>query len=256
MRIENNSSYTRQNNPYENKKIPQQKTSVKYNKQNLMMFLSIFAVLLLIFLGLARIMSPDIDISLGDDNINAEQDEEYGRSVDSRLRMLQQDDEMNLLDHDEDASLIEDDGVVSIPKFEEKTMLKLEDEEPINTNSDKDEEKLKNENKQTHQNSVSTTDTEIPKIRQNNATPDAAPTAPTPQPTKTYRVYVGMYSSPAQAEVAKGILQDAGLGVAPSIKQAAGGYTLQVGAFNSKDSATNLTNKLLMNNYPARVVSD
>ena len=60
----------------------------------------------------------------------------------------------------------------------------------------------------------------------------------------------------AQAEVARGILQDAGLGVAPNIKQIPGGYTLQVGAFGSKDAANVLSNKLLLNNYPARVSSD
>ena len=65
-----------------------------------------------------------------------------------------------------------------------------------------------------------------------------------------------MYSSQTQAEVARGILQDAGLGVTPAIKQVGGGYTLQVGAFSSKESANNLSNKLLMNNYPSRVVSD
>lgn len=254
MRIENNSSTTRQNTQNEYRKMPQQKTSVKYNKQNLMMFLSIFAVLLLIFLGLARLMSPDVDISLGDDNINMEQEDEYGHSVDSRLRMLQQDDEMNLLEHDNDDSLIEEDGIVTIPKFEEKTMLKLEDEEPVNTASEKEEEKVKQEKKQPPQ-AANAHETEIPAIRQSSAV-ESAPTPPIPQVTKTYRVYVGMYSSQAQAEVAKGILQDAGLGVSPTIKQAAGGYTLQVGAFNSKDSATNLTNRLLMNNYPARVVSD
>lgn len=252
MRIEGNnrSNQTNENLTYKEYKTNMQK---KNRRQNVMMFLSIFAVLLLVFLGVARLMSPDVDISIGDDSQKSGYEDEYRRGVDSRLKALQQEDEMNLLEQDK-ASEIEEDGVVRIPKQEDKSFKPIEEEEPVAT-------AVNTEHSPMEHPAASTV---------NPIAPDAAPTslrnnagnnvavAPTvlPEQTKTYRVYVGMYSTQAQAEVARGILQEAGLGLTPNIKQAAGGYTLQVGAFSSKASATNLSNKLLINNYPARVVSD
>ena len=255
MRIESNSTtaHPKEQIGYRNQKQIQNN---KIRKQNLMMFLSVFAVLLLVFLGIARIMSPDVDISLGDDNTKTEEhDDNYRRSVDSRLRMLQEDDDMNLLEHDQDESLIEEDGIVRLPKIGEKTMLKLDDDEPVQTRHNDDEE-LNKSSETSIEHTTNTATNETNASASKSSSESSNKSAPIPGPSKTYRVYVGMYNNQSQAEVAKGILQEAGLGVTPSVKQAAGGYTLQVGAFSSKESATNLTNKLLNNNYPARVVSD
>jgi cell division protein FtsN len=252
MRIEGNNSPAHQERERLTYKDYKAEQKIKNRKQAIMMFLSIFAVLVLIFLGVAKLMSPDVDISLGDDS-KTEQ-EEYNRGIDSRLKILQEDDDMNLTEHDKDDSLVEEDGVVKIPKTEDKSFKPLEDEEPVIT-AKEEESAEKIDKQETHHNPIS---------------PDAAPTSlknnasnnvnvhPTPAATaaKTYRVYVGMYSTQSQAEVARGILQESGMGLTPTIKQAAGGYTLQVGAFSSKETATNLSNKLLINNYPARVVSD
>ena len=252
MRIEggNSSNKPNENLTYKDYKINMQK---KRKQQNIMMFLSVFAVLLLIFLGVARLMSPDVDISIGDDSQKTNYEDEYRRGVDSRLKALQQEDEMNLMEHDK-ASETEEDGIVKIPKLEDKSFKPIEEEEPVATK---------------HSDVIGNGQS-VGSGVVNPISPDSAPTSlrnnannnvsvassAVPEQTKTYRVYVGMYSTQAQAEVARGILQEAGLGLTPNIRQAAGGYTLQVGAFSSKASATNLSNKLLINNYPARVVSD
>ncbi|MBR6099235.1 SPOR domain-containing protein [bacterium] len=230
--------------------------SKKRKKQNIMMFLSIFAVLLLIFLGVAKLMSPDIDISLGDDSSrNSQAEDEYRRGVDSRLKMLQQDDEMNLTEHDETEETVEEDGVVKVPhNLTDRSFKPLEDEEPVMT-AKSDETTTPAETKNNNSGNPISPDS-APTSLKNNAAHNVAVAPTTMQTTKTYKVYVGMYSTQSQAEVARGILQEAGMGLTPHIKQAAGGYTLQVGAFSSKESATNLSNKLLINNYPARVVSD
>lgn len=241
MRIENSnpSDQPKEKLTYKEYKQLQQK---KIKRQNMMMFLSIFAVLIIIFLGVVRLMSPDVDISLGDDSLQTSMEEEYSRGVDSRLKALQQEDDMNLSEHDQ-ATMTEEDGVVKIPKHEDKSFKPIEDVEPVATNH---QEKTKTETAPELPNSAAPTALRQPAAVENHAAP-----APV-----TYRVYVGMYSNQVQAEVARGILQEAGLGVTPNIKQTAGGYTLQVGAFSSKASASNLSNKLLMNNYPARVVSE
>lgn len=212
------------------------KKIVKNKKQSLMMFISIFFVLLLIFLGFAKLMSPDVDIAIGEDNVNAESAEDtfYGKSgnVDERLKALQDEDDGNgSVSND---SKTEEDGLVKIP---EKSSKSTAEESKIEQEIDSIDEPIK---------------------KQSTASNAPAPvqTAQPVQSTVTARVVVGFYNTQAQADVARGILQDAGLGVTPHIRPMGAGYTLQVGAYSSKESANNLANKLLMNNYPARVVVD
>lgn len=206
----------------------------KRKKQSIMMFISVFMVLLIIFLGFAKIMSPEVDITIGDDSAQTQFDVTQEVSgVDARLKQLQEEDESNAPSLEE---ITEEDGLVKIPKTKkEDTLSTIKDEEPVATKQPEE----------THANQVTTA-----------PAPTPAPTEPAIQNTVTYRVYVGSYTSQAQADVAKGILQEAGLGVVPHIKLVNGTYTLQVGAYSSKTSAQNLANKLLMNNYPARVVSE
>ncbi len=212
------------------------KKIVKNKKQSLMMFISIFFVLLLIFLGFAKLMSPDVDIAIGEDNVNAESAEDtfYGKSgnVDERLKALQDEDDGNgSVSND---SKTEEDGLVKIP---EKSSKSTAEESKIEQEIDSIDEPIK---------------------KQSTASNAPAPVqkAQPVQSTVTARVVVGFYNTQAQADVARGILQDAGLGVTPHIRPMGAGYTLQVGAYSSKESANNLANKLLMNNYPARVVVD
>ena len=224
MRIKNdkNISYKDYEKKTENRK-----------KMSTMTFLSVFAVLLIIFLGFAKLISPDVDITLGDESTSryeSDGDESYHGGVDSRLKALKEEDDGNLTNPD---VAVEDDGLVKIPKKHDEEVIQEPQKDGIAHQEDP----------------VKQVQTEVP--HQQEASP-----APTPLPAVTYRVFVGMYSTQAQAEVAKGILQDAGLGVTPRIRQISNGYTLQVGAFSSKESATNLSNKLLMNNYPARVISE
>ena len=206
------------------------------------MFVSIFFVLLLIFLGFAKIMSPDVDIAIGEDNVTTEIDAsntEYSRSgnVDDRLKALQQEDEATEVAPEVKT---EDGGLVKIP-----------------TTNKKNEEEVKQEPE------VTLEEEPVKKQEVQQQTPNN--TAPAPQTTQTHsatpvvhpisaRVVVGFYNTQAQADIARGILQEAGLGVSPHIRAMGAGYTLQVGAYSSKEAANNLANKLLMNNYPARVI--
>ena len=84
MRVENG-SYKTDNMSY---KEYQAKIAMK-KKQSITMFLSVFAILLIIFLGVAKILSPDVDITLGDESNQASIEEDYQGGVDSRLKDLQ-----------------------------------------------------------------------------------------------------------------------------------------------------------------------
>lgn len=243
MRIENGSGQPSHMSYKEyKKKVAKNKT------QTLMMFISIFFVLLLIFLGFAKLMSPDVDIAIGDENVATELDAnntEYSRTgnIDDRLKALQAEDEA--VSTNEDAKT-EDAGLVKIPEINKKmSELSQETAEDAIT---LDEEPVKKQPAESQQPAAS---------QPSNAPAPAATETPhttTTAPTISARVVVGFYNTQAQASVAKGILQEAGLGVTPHIKPMGSGYTLQVGAYSSKEAANNLANKLLLNNYPARVI--
>ena len=110
----------------ENKKTDQitykdyKKKNEKNQKQTILMFISIFMVLLLVFLGFAKIMSPDVDIAIGDESTQMqyeEEDDSYQGGVDHRLKKLQEEDDGVGLASEE--VVAEDAGVVKIPKKEE-----------------------------------------------------------------------------------------------------------------------------------------
>ncbi len=228
-----------------------QQKQIRNKKQAMITFASVFLILLIALLGIMKMMSPDVDISLGD-NTQQEAESDDSTGIDSRLRRLQQEDEMSGMTTENAA---EDAGIVRIPKTEDNSILSIHDNEPADTNRDtsKTGQAADGNAKNPHPIDANSAPTAI----QHNQypAPQTVQTPAVPQP-KTFRVYVGMYATKAQAEVARGILQEAGLGLTPNIKQAAGGYTLQVGAFSQKESAHNLSNRLLINNYPARVVAE
>ena len=230
---------------------PKQSTHISYKdykklvkrnpRQSFILFVSVFFTLLLVFLGFAKLMSPDVEINLGDDATVMQEDEDGIRGgVDHRLKEIQMEDNFDAIGGEDLA--VEDGGKVIIPKTndaEADENALPQDEEAINL--------------------------ELPSVQQKEAetvTPEPsapAPAAPEPQttapaPAINARVVVGFYSTAEQAEVAKGILQDAGLGVSPFIRKMGSGYTLQVGSYNSKDTAMNVANELLIKNYPARVI--
>ena len=223
--------------------------------QSLVLFISAFFILLLAFLGCAKLMSPDVDIAIGDEpEVTHEEEGIIRGNVDSRLKKIQ----------DED-NTTETKNSVFDPELDEKVVIpekKLQEEDAIPLTFDKTEENNKAaehsapaETKQEH------TAAPTPEINTKEQTAHEAiqqtNPAPVPAPApKTYKVYIGSYSSAAQAEVAKGIIAETGLGINVFVKNINGSYTLQAGSFSAVDKAQSVANDLLKNNFPARVVAE
>lgn len=68
-----------------------QKKIVKKPNEGIAIFVSAFFILLLLFLGIAKQISPEIDVSIGDDNSKVSQEEEKS-VIDERLKLLQMED--------------------------------------------------------------------------------------------------------------------------------------------------------------------
>ena len=198
-------------------------------KQGLIMFATAFFVLLIIFLGFAKMMSPDVDITLGDETAQTEETISGG-AVDNRLKEIQMEDNSEALGGDSLA--IEEDGKVIVPK------QKKEQTEVV---------------PQPAEDSVYIEDNNQPQVRTQAVQPEKQSPAPVPHNVSA-KVVVGSYANLEQAEVAKGILNDSGLGLSPFIRKIGSEYTLQVGSYNTKEKAMSAAKDLLIKNYPARVL--
>ena len=205
-----------------------QKKVTKKPNENMIMFVSAFFILLLLFLGIAKQLSPEIDVSIGDDeNATATEDVVDKTSVDDRLKLLQQEDEGQKTQDETFAT-----------ELDEKVVLPDHKKAGNSDNSEK----------------------EVVTLPDNTATPKPVVTSsPTPKQVVTpanAKVVVGYYTTKEQAEVAKGIIAESGLNISPYVKSIGGAYTIQVGSYSTREKAQSVANELLRNNYPARIIME
>lgn len=211
-----------------------QKVKGNSNK-DITVFISVFVIGVLIILGFVKILSPNVDVSIANKDEYAELDEETG-GIDDRLKNLQMEDSAHIAEDEEMFSPELDEKVV-LPKQIRKTVGEMEaemlDAKAQEKKMNEPEKEIKEENKPTVQ------------VQENQ-----------PAQVVNARVVVGYYATEKQAEVAKSIIQDAGLGVTPLVKSMGGYYTLQVGSYSSVEKAQQAANNLLKSNFPARVVTE
>ena len=185
----------------------------------------------MLFLGIAKQLSPEIDVGIGDDE-NSTSTEEIAdadkTSVDDRLRLLQQEDE---------GKKVQDNTFAT--ELDEKVVLP---DQKKNDNSD-----------------IATQ--EAVTLSDKSANPKPVVTSsPAPKPVVSQqasaKVVVGYYTTKEQAEVAKGIIAESGLNISPYVRNIGGAYTIQVGSYATREKAQSIANELLRNNYPARIIME
>lgn len=208
-----------------------QKKVTKKPNEGIIIFVSAFFILLLLFLGIAKQLSPEIDVGIGDDE-NSTSTEEIAdadkTSVDDRLRLLQQEDE---------GKKVQDNTFAT--ELDEKVVLP---DQKKNDNSD-----------------IATQ--EAVTLPDKSANPKTVVTSsPAPKPVVSQqasaKVVVGYYTTKEQAEVAKGIIAESGLNISPYVRNIGGAYTIQVGSYATREKAQSIANELLRNNYPARIIME
>lgn len=211
----------------------------KRSYKDLTIFISVLLIGILIFLGFAKILSPNVDVGIGNNDEFAEyEDEEIAGSIDERLKHLR----------DEDEGKGSPDGIFS-PELDEKVVLPKQIKKTVGEMEAEMQDAKLQQKKAEDPASVKHPDKDekLPAAqRQENK-------APAPIQSKTYKVVVGYYATEKQAEVAKSIIQDAGIGVVPIVKNLGGSYTLQVGVYSSHEKAQQAANNLLKSNFPARI---
>lgn len=227
------------------KQQPEYQSYKRYKKnkdvtaQNILtVFTTTFLIMLVFFIGAARKITPNVDVSIGEDSAVDAKESGLGVKgfIDNRLKAIQSEDSNIMTKKIEEAR----------NKFEEDDEDEYFDdtlEEKVKLPVKKVKQEVKQVAQEVQQSQEQKTVAQPPK-------PVEIPTAYNP----VVKVVVGSYSSIDQAKVAQSILQESGLGVTPFIKNIQGTYTLQVGSFSSEAKAQSLANELLKHNYPARII--
>lgn len=211
------------------------------SKNNALTFVITFFVTLLFFTLIAKSLSPDIDVTIGDDSGTDAKETGLGvkKFIDSRLKMIQMDDNSNSVP-------IKTDDRNTYGYNENFDSLSQETEEKINLPA----KKTQNDNQEI-EDDVPVQSTHNPPPRPSSkdlSTPFVS--------TKTSKVLVGRYATFEQAKVAQGILLDSGLNITPFVKDLGGSYTLQVGSYSNRAKAEEIASELQKNNFPARIVQE
>ena len=227
-------------------KTPDYMSYTKYKKKKnnnsqkaLVIFITTFFVTLLFLTVIAKKLSPNVDVTIGDDADVEAKESGLGvkRFIDERLRMIQ----------------MEDDSAGVSKKLENKKTADYNDESFDSFSKELDEKvNLPSNSKSSLQDDKKTTSSAgnppRPTSSDDLATPYESP--------RMSKVLVGYYNTAEQAKVAQGILMDSGLNITPFIKDLGGAYTLQVGSYSSRSKAESLASDLLKNNFPARVIQE
>lgn len=231
-------------------KYPEYKEFKKYKKNKdvtsknvLTVFITTFLIMLVFFIGAAKRISPDVDVTIGEDNEVEKKESGLGVKgfIDNRLKAIQSEDTISetqttknkIKKSETEEEEISDDKYFN-KELEQKVTIPVKNNKENNLNSSDKKEINSNE----------------------NLTNKVEQTVSKPVHNTIAKVVVGNYSSIDQAKVAQSILQEAGLGVTPFIKNIHGSYTLQVGSFSSEEKAQSLTNELLKNNFPAKIIKE
>lgn len=214
--------------------------------KRMMLFVTTFFATLLVFTVVAKSMSPDVDVTIGDESQTEAKDTGLGvkKFIDERLKMIQMDDNS---------------AGVSVKKDAKKSSDSASDYGYNSDYSQTAEEKMNIPKKK----QVNDADTVVEEPITLSPTRVQQPPRPTGrdlskpyESPKISKVYVGRYSTQEQAKVAQEILMDSGLGITPFIKNSGSYYTLQIGSYTSRAKADGLAAELQRNSFPARVVQE
>lgn len=212
-------------------------------KRRFFLFFGTFFISLFAFLIFAKLMAPDVDVTVGDEPEFEEKNIGLGvkQFVDERLRSIELDDlgksalHKSYEDSEDDISKVE----------EEKIVL-----------PDKKEEKSKSGQNMAPTEPAVMPAYEAPRPEVKEIVSNPKPAVNTSSSTGMIKVYVGKYTTSAQARVALDILMDSGLNVSPFVKNVNGIYTLQIGSFSERTRAVEIAKELTSNGFPARLVQE
>lgn len=237
--------------------------------RRILIFVATFFATLLVFTVIAKSLSPDVDVTIGDDPEMEAKETGLGvkKFIDDRLKMIQMDDNGGRTETEEKKIVKDNTNNINqqTQVTEEKINIPTTKQQSQdyynynNTNNSVDSESeqvtkpISKPVQKTIKNPPRPTGKDLGVPYSNSKAPTATKSTTV---TKSCKVYVGRYSTLEQAKVAQEILMDSGMGVTPFVRDMGNSYTLQIGSYSSKAKADGLASELHRNNFPARVVQD
>lgn len=233
-------------------------------------FVCLFFLLSLLFLQVAKHLTPKIDTSVGN-NTEVVETTEPKSTIDDRLKLIQFNDAMasGELQRQKEQEIFNEalDEKVVLPrdkkaKPEDKTDLneKVQDIISRNLTEVKTLEPAPAQPKAAPTAPAATQQTETPAVSQAQSKEDldkrisAIKTADINIPAAAnYKVLVGKYQTAEQAQLAKSIIRETELGQNAFVKHVDNTYTIQIGSYSTAEQASAVANKLTTGSFPARV---
>lgn len=224
--------------------------------RRMLIFITTFFVMLLFFTAIVKALSPNVDVTIGDESQTDAKETGLGvkRFIDDRLKSIQMEDNSNgmvagesnkkskeyvIQDREQYARDVEE--KIELPSKKNRTDIGL-DEDAMYPQAVKPTSNARSQ-------ATKSTVTAPPRpSRKDLSTPFESP--------RVSKVYVGRYSTIEQAKVAQEILMDSGLNISPFVKDVGGYYTLQVGSYTSRAKADGVASELQRNSFPARVIQE
>ena len=224
-------------NPAENMPIRKKRKKPKKRFGYLYLFAFVFFAALAGLSYLVKSYSPDIDVTIGNNEALTLSDSDMEveiKSVDERLKWIQMEDEMPTV-------ALRDTGDKS------KKEKALKEEEKLK-NKDKEEE-LKKDKKPPI---PSFADIPVQRTDFRTAAHNPVKVIPAPIPSVT-KVYLGSYSSIEEAMAVQSQISSAEPSLNPFIKAVRDIYIVQLGSFSDPDKASALVLKLRQSGYNPKV---
>lgn len=233
-------------------KTPDYLSYEKYKKKKdsnpnkrLLIFITTFFVTLLLFSMTAKLMSPDVDVTIGDESEAEPKETGLGvkRFIDDRLKMIQMEDSSaGVSVQNKNRNMEAEQNSTQETNIIDEEVQFAEEKMNLPTKKDK--------------NIKATEDTEVMPLYTSPPRPSKKDLATPFESPKVSKVYVGRYYTLEQAKVAQEILMDSGINVSPFVKDIGGVYTLQLGSYSNKAKADELAAELRKNGFPTRVVQE
>lgn len=217
--------------------------------KRILIFTTTFFLTLLLFTLVAKSLSPNVDVTIGNDSETDAKETGLGvkKFIDERLKMIQMDDNgSGGAANDNSPKNAYQAGDASFNNYSKK----IEEQEAA------EEEKVTLPTAKAPQSTNTTNQNTQIVAPPRPSSSDLSRPFNTSKTSTSSKVYVGRYSNIEQAKVAQGILMDSGLNISPYVKNMGSYYTLQVGSYSNKSTASSVANQLQQNNFPARVVQE
>ena len=230
-------------------------------------FLCLFFLLSVLFLQVAKRITPKIDTEIGSNVQNPQAEQiETKESIDDRLKIIQFNDALaaHELQKQRESEIFSEelDEKVVLPQSREKANLTNDEEQTLG-------EKVQNiiNQKLTEVETIETTN-KVTKVTPAPVTPNTPQPKVIQTPTQeqvvqntnvvssqisSYKVLVGKYQTAEQAQLAKSIIRETTLGQNAFVKFIDNVYTIQIGSYSSAEQANAVANELTTSNLPARV---